>query len=49
MQRDSKDPNQTINLLPSYLRVPFSSEALFSSKRLKSSSNADETSKLTSL
>ena len=35
MQRDSKDPNQTINLLPSYLRMSFSSEALFFYKHLK--------------
>ena len=35
MQRDSKDPNQTINLLPSYLRIPFSSKALFCYKHLK--------------
>ena len=35
MQRDSKDPNQTINLLPSYLRMSFSSKALFFYKHLK--------------
>ena len=43
MQRDSKDPNLTINLLHSYLRIPFSPRALFSFKRLKSTSNANET------
>ena len=41
--------NQTISHLHPYLSEAFLSEALFSSKRLKSSSNADETSGLTSL
>ena len=45
MLGDSKEPNQTINLLHSYLRVPFSSKSLFSFKRLKSTSNANESNK----
>ena len=41
MQRSNKNPNQTRNQLHSYLREPFSGKALFSCKRLKSSSNVD--------
>ena len=36
MQRDSKDLNLTMNLLHSYLRIPFSPKALFSFRRPKS-------------
>ena len=35
MQRDSKDLNLTMNLLHSYLRIPFSPKALFSFRCLK--------------
>lgn len=42
IQRSKKNPNQTINQLYSYLRVPFSNKVLFCFKRPKSSSKTNQ-------
>ena len=48
-QRDSQDLNLIINLLHSYPRIPFSRKALFDFKRLKSTSNVNETTETVKL